>query len=611
MALSAGGRFAVLHVQDALEIWGLTQKKLIRRVVWRENLQAVSIDSSGRFVALATPDGNVTVLELALFGRSGFQETISLAMNYPSSKKIKSAAITFSADGQYLAIAKRWLLSSIIEIFQMDKHPNSRQSALEFREDVTALAFSANNLFLAVGGFTGEIEVFNVPKILLQYNAASLKQASVAAVGTVSLKAPIRQMQFSTDGAIFAASTNEKLGLWQANKKFLPIKNVRSTAVAAWAFGKGQRFVEAFHETDYRDEFGIITRNTDQFWASGKTFYGTSNPVRLLEYQNPNALVGVSTSGIHFFDLQKRLETDTIRPTAAKIGWLVFDKSRDALWSMQFNTKDLGRFDLAKKQYQTLYIRDSHGQILEPQNAFPGRNGDLFLPMVAGNIMRLTNNRFVEAVNSDRYKWIDVATDGRFAVDEDKFGIYVLNLRTKVEKHLLPKRGIPWVITFYDRNQAITLNTESDFAQFSFWDMASGKEIRRLPAQKFRSVSSPSHLQVSPDKQFLVSANKQGTLNLWDAKTGRHLFDWYELKDDSYGGCCYQVISELKITPDSRFIVAVSERGAVIWDVRSRKAVLRLNSLSGKEYSAVALHPTEKRFWIANQNGFVTEFRYQ
>jgi RNA polymerase sigma factor (sigma-70 family) len=123
-----------------------------------------------------------------------------------------------------------------------------------------------------------------------------------------------------------------------------------------------------------------------------------------------------------------------------------------------------------------------------------------------------------------------------------------------------------------------------------FWDVATGREIRRL--QEGNPLTMASALALSPDGKVLVSAGYMPTalpgrqgLCLWDVETGKRLF---------HGATPTNEINKLLFTPDGKTLILVDYSNIIrLWDVQQRKVTHELKGHTGN-VQALSLSPDGK-----------------
>jgi WD40 repeat protein len=99
---------------------------------------------------------------------------------------------------------------------------------------------------------------------------------------------------------------------------------------------------------------------------------------------------------------------------------------------------------------------------------------------------------------------------------------------------------------------------------WALWDVASGREIRRVAAS-----DAVSALCFSPDSKQLAIGMDDRKAHLWDLATGKELRTFAGTEEGIWG---------LAISPDSK-LLAVGERGAIrAWDITTGQLLWRLGS---------------------------------
>ena len=90
-----------------------------------------------------------------------------------------------------------------------------------------------------------------------------------------------------------------------------------------------------------------------------------------------------------------------------------------------------------------------------------------------------------------------------------------------------------------------TLYTAADDGLVRFWDAATGKGLRALPAHKGGVLA----LAVTADGRLLASGGRDGTVALWDARSGRLL---HRLTGHRWD------VESLALSPEGKWLAASS-----------------------------------------------------
>jgi WD40 repeat protein len=118
-----------------------------------------------------------------------------------------------------------------------------------------------------------------------------------------------------------------------------------------------------------------------------------------------------------------------------------------------------------------------------------------------------------------------------------------------------------------------------------WWDPATGREIRRLPAMPDSSGS----LQLSPDESLVAGQSKTGTIQLWDAQTRQEV---RTLK--GHEGWVWSTL----FSSDGRRLTSGSYDGTIrVWDVATGRELHKLMGLP-KEQTRMAASPDGH--WLAS-----------
>jgi WD40 repeat protein len=118
------------------------------------------------------------------------------------------------------------------------------------------------------------------------------------------------------------------------------------------------------------------------------------------------------------------------------------------------------------------------------------------------------------------------------------------------------------------------------------WDAVTGKELQRFLGH----TDGIDSVALSPDNKLLLTANLDGAVRLWDTATGAEI----ARKEATYP-CAF--------SPDGKFYVTDSPRGATLWDTKSGNVVRVFGKPSDDSLvNAVAFSPDGKFVLTANDD---------
>ncbi len=160
---------------------------------------------------------------------------------------------------------------------------------------------------------------------------------------------------------------------------------------------------------------------------------------------------------------------------------------------------------------------------------------------------------------------LSYSSNGRFLISGASDGILILwDVETGAElKRYLAMEGVMHV-QFCDRDQKLFAGYEDGKARI--WDVLSGKEVRSFQG----SVAALAHdylygdpFAISADGALVATADKQGTVHLWDGLSGHERDSWPAKLGD---------IGYLRISPSSGYVLAGGANGAALFDARTHQS---------------------------------------
>jgi RNA polymerase sigma factor (sigma-70 family) len=116
------------------------------------------------------------------------------------------------------------------------------------------------------------------------------------------------------------------------------------------------------------------------------------------------------------------------------------------------------------------------------------------------------------------------------------------------------------------------------------WDIASAKEIRRIPTGNLANEKQLNWVEFSPDGKMLAAGNYDSTVFLWDVASGKERAH-FKHKDN--------FIRNLAFSADGKMLAALGDQHILLWDVASGK---ELQDIEGRNsfYSRLIFSPDGK-----------------
>ena len=603
-ALSANGRFAVTGFPSGeVRVWDTISGKRLSRVFIPGGIAELSIDSAGQFVAVATQKRGVVVFNLETKALVGGVDTGSVT------------EVLFSPDRRYLLLARVTGYTFKLEVLSVAAlRQGTRTPVLSLEPRIGAIrasAFNADSSYLTLGGKGGQLQVYALKKLLGQAKRGERIQ------GALPLKSHVKAVSdiaFSTDGRWMASADEDDLvRLWDVKANFKLVRKPGFGVAVAFSPDSQQLL---FSSLGFYRSVNVL--NLERLQKDASRLDGVSNPIFALGFNATRQAIGVSSAGIHVLDAQRQLETRTLFSAPSQPSQLELDARDNVLWMAHYNSEDLGRLDLNTRQYRVRRLKNPlDGSLLEPEYLSLGQDGQLFvfagdgsggaelLDVQGGAVKRFANNYW------DYQDDILVSPNGQWAVGQG--GARRFDLRSSKVKTVeltVPEWAYYPNLTIFapDSRSLYSFNTDESFTQ---WNLQTAKPIRRFGnADGIPRRAASSHLRVSRDGRFFVTARKNGRVTLWNARSGQRLTEWRELEDVSYNECCYNAIYDVQVSSDGRYVVASTSQGAVIFDTTEKRAAARFD-LNGTTVSAFTFHPNKNRLYVATTDGVIRQFAWR
>ncbi len=608
-SLSPNGRFAAVSFPDGdVRVWDTTTGTRRGRFFVKETIEELSLDSAGQFVAVATRTQGTTIMNLEHQQSVGGVD-VGLVTE-----------VLFSQDGRYLLTARTEGTVSTLELLSVAALRQGKRTVLLRLEPgigvIWASAFNAAASYLAVGGDRGQMRVYALQKLLGQARRGERLQGALPLKPHVN---DVRDIAFSADGHWMASADGggdeqgRRVRLWDVRAGFRLVKELLWGVAVAFSPDSQQLLFSDLNSYRTVKLLSLTALKTD-----GSSLGDIGNPVFALGFAANRRAIGISSAGIHVLDTKKQLEVKTFFSTPADPSHLELDAKNNLLWMAQYDSEELGRLELNGGRYTVRRFKNSlDGSPIEPKGLSLGVAGNLFVFASDGGggatLLEVDASRVKRFANPswDAQDELLVSPNGQWAIGQrraQRFDLRSSIIKT-TELRVPGDTYHPQLSVFApDSGSLYSFNSDEGFTQ---WNLETARPVRRFGNRDgIPRRASDTHLRLSRDGRFFVTARKNGRVRLWDARTGQHLADWHELEDASYDECCYDATRDLQISPDGRYAVASTDRGAAIFDLSLRRAVARFD-LNGAAVEAFAFHPDGNRLYLAADNGVIRQYTWR
>jgi WD40 repeat protein len=154
--------------------------------------------------------------------------------------------------------------------------------------------------------------------------------------------------------------------------------------------------------------------------------------------------------------------------------------------------------------------------------------------------------------------------DSNFLATYAPAGVYLLDLATRRTDRLQdndPERGGPVALCFSSDGKLLAFANPGGAVRF--WELAAGKEARRLEGHKGNLTA----ISLSSDGKSAVTAGEDGTVRVWDLEGGKERF---RLKGIT------ETCRALALSLDGKSLAAIdSSRAVLLFDASSGKLLRR------------------------------------
>ena len=602
-ALSANGRFAVTAFPNGeVRVWDTISSKRLARLVVPGGIAELSVDSAGQFVAVATQKQGVVIVNLKTKALVGGVDTGSVT------------EVLFSRDGRYLLIARAAGKTSKLEVLSVAAlRLGTRTPVLSLEPGIGAIrasAFNADSSYLTLGGDSGQLRVYALQKLLGQARRGERIQ------GALPLKAnkAVSDVAFSQDGR-WMASADQGAGvrLWDVRANFKLIWGEFDGVAVAFSPDSRQLLFSSLGS-----DRSVNVLSLEPLKKGDTRLDDVGNPIFALGFNANRLAIGIGSGGIHVLDTQRQRQTATLFSAPIQPSQLELDAQNNLLWMAHYNSEDLGRLDLNTGQYTVKRLKNPVDNLpLEPEHLSLGLGGRVFvfasdegggaelLDVRDGAVKRFANSYW------DYRDDILVSPNGQWAVGQERARRFDLrSAKVKTLELTVPAGAQYPRLTIFapDFKSLYSFNADESFTQ---WTLQTAKPLRRFGnADGIPRRAVSYHLRVTRDGRYFVTARKNGSVTLWDGRTGQHLTDWRELEDEAYNECCYDAAYDVQFSPDGRYVVAATDRGAAIFDTTLKRAVARFD-LNGAFATAFAFHLSKNLLYVASDDGVIREFAWR
>ncbi len=508
-----------------LDLWSLSERKLIRGLSLDAEPSALAFASDGSVLAVGLSDGSVRVRPLSF--EDGAWQSVSCGQ--------RPSAVAVAASGRSLACASG---RGQVTVWQAGKALH-----WELGQAVSALAFSKDGTELAVGGELGALLVYQT--------SDNTRRKLAGHSGTVL------SLAFAEQGRYLASGGSDRMvRFWDTNTGSpLQDPTTHSDAVSSLSWSDDRRFIalggkdKTFRVLDLRTGHGALTRQHDEavelaaVSADGSKLASYSRDVGLRSWSlpgaqrpselnergnvltlglgsNPEQLLsaGLARSGLCIWDLSNGNCAARLPVRLDRVRALAVSPDRTKL-ALAGSGRQIFIWDLAKKIPTQLIegLRDETralGFSLDGRSlAAAGLDRKLRVFDVASAAL------VVERDTPTAVQTMSIAPDSGALVTGDQAGMLtVWDLQTATAQDSWQAHG-DWVIGSAISQDGTRLASAGADRSIKIWNVQTHSLLHTLTGHDGKVLS----VDFSADGSLLASGSEDKSVRVWDARSGKAL----------------------------------------------------------------------------------------
>ncbi len=524
-----------------------------------------------------SPDGEILVTSSAdgmvkLWNRDG--KLIYILRGYTDTVN----SVSFSPDGKVLATGSA---DGKVKLWNIDTGKEIR-TLLGQKTGITSLSFSPDGKVIVSGSRDGTVRLWD-----LKGNQIS-QPFPVQEPGVTSIS-------FSPDGQTIATATLDgAFILWNLQgQKLLTIEKFGAT-INSVSFSPDGRTIAT----------GSLD-GTVKLWSQEgqelQILRGGNRDITSISFSPDGKILATASR-----DLTVRLwnvedynsKTQTLFGHEAAVDSVSFSPDGNLIASASFD----GTVKLWKRDGRLVRTLEGHqGAVISlsfsPDEKFlasAGRDGTVKLWKLDGTLVKTLEG------NQNSVISFSFSPDGKFLASASLDGtIRLWSLDGQLIKTIYAYKGDVYSVSFSPDGK--TLAIAGRYRSVKFWDVKTGVEIRTLlgydnTPQGYYYDNWVDSISFSPEGKTLATADRYGTVKLWDVKTGMEIRTLL-----GHSGA----VTSLSFSPDGTILASgISDGTLKLWSLPEGKLLQTLQS-SGAGINSVSFSPDGKTLATASQDNTV------
>ena len=569
---------------DVIRFYDLKDHRELRSVR-HSDLQALAFSPDGKFLASAGKDDKPTIVHgvtgdypATVYSVRLWDVATGSLLRTIGTADTSFHDIVFMPDGQLVAASS----GNPLQLF--DVAGKSKPRGVAGKSDVLRLAVSPDGHTLAAETYKHEIKLWDVATGAEKFFLPGHQES-------------IYTLRFSPDGKTLASGSHDKtITLWNIETA-KSIRNLKdSNAVRDLYFAKDGQSLLSVSGTFVR-RWNIASGNREDllnrpnFASDGGVFTPDGTRVITATYQEITVSDLATARPVYHFAKRGNNVCALWMFTQDKVrGLIAEDWTSSNVWDydageyrgqLQGSTFCNGLSGLVSPDLKVAALGDQNGVVIfdaktrapirriETGQNYMGTTNFSFSPdsrllAVGGmdgvtKILDITNGNVISSISHNPPpKKIEVAP----------------GLTISDPSSMWPRSAMRTVFSPDGKTLAGSVSDENFSAVVVFWDVATGRELRRFIGHDEQVIA----LTFSADGERLASGDFAGVIKVWEAKTGKELFTLSGHKG---------TIGALLFAPNNLLISGANDGQIKLWDLSNGHELVSLVSINGTDWLAV------------------------